>query len=51
MAVKDDHRALAYAVEDVITRLVTSGEMAKIAGRYQFEFLKTDFYLVMEKGQ
>ena len=48
MAVKDDHRGLAYALEDVITRLVTSGEMARIAERYHFEFLKTDFYRVME---
>ncbi|WP_221801459.1 substrate-binding periplasmic protein [Oceanobacter mangrovi] len=51
MAVKDDYRGLAYELEEVINQLVFSGQMASIADRYHFPFLKTDHYLVQEQTQ
>lgn len=49
MAVKDDHRALAYALEDVITRMVNEGEMDALYARYNAKFHKTEHYLVQEQ--
>ena len=51
MAVKNDYRGLAYALEDVITRLVTSGDMATMASHYGVDYMKTSHYLVTEQSQ
>jgi polar amino acid transport system substrate-binding protein len=40
MAVKDDHRDLAYAVEDAVTALVNSGEMESIFRQYSADYIK-----------
>ncbi len=45
MAVKDDHRALGYALEDTVTELVNTGEMANIFSRYGVDYIKTDHYI------
>ena len=46
MAVKDAHRALGYALEDVIGELVKSGEMDNIFARYSVDYLKPEHYRV-----
>jgi ABC-type amino acid transport substrate-binding protein len=38
MAVKTDHRQLAYAIEGIIEPLIHSGELAKIAAQYNMEY-------------
>ncbi|MGB1092602.1 MAG: transporter substrate-binding domain-containing protein [Oceanobacter sp.] len=49
MAVKDDHRSLAYSLEDVITRMVNSGEMDKLFNSYYANYHKTAHYLTSEE--
>ena len=44
MAVKDSHRQLAYAVEDVVDRMVKSGEMDQLYQRYGVHYAKPDRY-------
>jgi len=46
MAVKDAHRALGYALEDVITELVNSGDMERIFASYGVDYLKPEHYRV-----
>ncbi len=45
MAVKDDHRQLAYRIEDIVDGLVKSGRMAKLYQRYGVQYAKPDRYL------
>ncbi|MFK4754349.1 transporter substrate-binding domain-containing protein [Oceanobacter antarcticus] len=51
MAVKDDHRSLAYALEDVVTAMINSGDMKKLVAQYGVEFLKTEQSLVQEQAE
>ena len=51
MAVKDDHRSLAYALEDVVTAMINSGDMKKLVAQYGVEFLKTEQFLVQEQAE
>ena len=46
MAVKDAYRALGYALEDVITELVNSGEMERIFASYGVDYLRPEHYRV-----
>ncbi|MFT5719926.1 MAG: ABC-type amino acid transport substrate-binding protein [Motiliproteus sp.] len=46
MAVRDDQRQLAYAVEDIVDRMVKSGRMAKIYQRYGVQYAKPERYLL-----
>ena len=46
MAVKDAHRALGYALEDVITELVNSGDMERIFASYGVDYLRPEHYRV-----
>lgn len=44
MAVKDDHRQLAYRIEDIVDGLVKSGRMAKLYQHYGVQYAKPDRY-------
>lgn len=44
MAVKDDYRQLGYAVADVVTEMVVSGEMAKIFAKHHTYYQRPKFY-------
>ncbi|MCW8887010.1 MAG: amino acid ABC transporter substrate-binding protein, partial [Motiliproteus sp.] len=45
MAVKDSHRQLGYALEDIIDRLVEQGEMETLFAQYGVRYQKPDRYL------
>ncbi len=45
MAVRDNHRQLAYALEDTIDGLVRQGEMQALFQRYGVDYLPTERYL------
>jgi ABC-type amino acid transport substrate-binding protein len=51
MAVKNDHRALGYALEDVVTAMINSGDMTRLMAQYGVEYLKTEQYLVQEQAE
>tara|TARA_R110001583_G_scaffold59615_1_gene177132 strand:+ start:335 stop:1252 length:918 start_codon:yes stop_codon:yes gene_type:complete len=44
MAVKDNHRQLAYKVEDIVDGLVKSGQLDTLYQRYGVEYSKPDRY-------
>lgn len=46
MAVKDSSRELAYRLEDVVTALVNSGQMAALYRHYGVDYAKPDRYRV-----
>ncbi|MEH6627116.1 MAG: transporter substrate-binding domain-containing protein [Motiliproteus sp.] len=45
MAVKDDHRQLGYALEDIIDRLVEQGQMKDLFARHGVNYQRPDRYL------
>ena len=44
MAVKSDHRQLAYAVGDVVEQMISNGTMANIFAQYQVIYETPDYY-------
>lgn len=44
MAVKDNHRQLAYAVEDIVEVMVKSGQFDRLYRRYGVQYSKPDRY-------
>jgi hypothetical protein len=48
MAVKTDYRALGYAVGDVISAMVRSGEMQNVFAKYSATYEKPTYYKEIE---
>ena len=44
MAVRDEYRQLGYAVGDVVTEMVSNGEMAAIFKRHHTYYQKSQYY-------
>lgn len=48
MAVKDDHRDLAYALEDIVAVMVKSGDMDKLYAQYGVSYALPEYFQVAQ---